>query len=211
MTGAFDEAAVRSAAEARAKIQIELEVSHAKMMSQVAGVLTAEQKASFSLRFNGQTQFETPNLNAALPSGTVSQALSLRTPNKFGFINALLDYAPTKNQTLRFSYTEQDNTSDNVGIGAYDLPERAFSNRFANRSFRVQEVGPIGFLLHLFAPKGETTGFLKILMAIVFFAVGFLEVFSILFRGCNCGTPPGSHRRAGRRSRPGRPATNSSS
>jgi F-type H+-transporting ATPase subunit a len=46
----------------------------------------------------------------------------------------------------------------------------------------IQEVGPIGFLKHLFAPKGETTGFLKLLMIVVFFAVGFLEVFSILFR-----------------------------
>jgi Spy/CpxP family protein refolding chaperone len=43
--GPFDEAAFRSAAEARAKIQIELEVSHAKMMSQIFNVLTAEQKA----------------------------------------------------------------------------------------------------------------------------------------------------------------------
>lgn len=45
MSGAFDEAAVRAAAEERAKIQVELEVAHAKMMSQVANVLTAEQKA----------------------------------------------------------------------------------------------------------------------------------------------------------------------
>ena len=45
LSGNFDEAAVRSAAEARAKVQIELEVSRAKMMSQIAGVLTAEQKA----------------------------------------------------------------------------------------------------------------------------------------------------------------------
>ena len=50
LSGAFDEAAVRSAAEARAKIQIELEVSHAKMMSQIAGVLTAEQKAQLAAR-----------------------------------------------------------------------------------------------------------------------------------------------------------------
>ena len=108
-----------------------------------------ENKASFSLRFNGTTQFETPNLNAALPTGTVSQALSLRTPAKFGYVNGLLDYAVTKDQTLRLSFTEQDNTSDNVGIGAYDLPERAFSNTFGNRSFRVQEVGPIGRRLFL--------------------------------------------------------------
>jgi F-type H+-transporting ATPase subunit a len=46
----------------------------------------------------------------------------------------------------------------------------------------LREVGPIGFLGHLFAPKGDTTGLLKLLMVVVFFAVGFLEVFSILFR-----------------------------
>lgn len=46
----------------------------------------------------------------------------------------------------------------------------------------LQMNGPIGFLKHLFAPKGETTGFLKVLMVIVFFAVGWLEILSILFR-----------------------------
>ena len=50
MSGNFDEAAVRTAAEARAKIQVELEVSHAKMMSQIAGVLTAEQKTQLAAR-----------------------------------------------------------------------------------------------------------------------------------------------------------------
>jgi F-type H+-transporting ATPase subunit a len=42
--------------------------------------------------------------------------------------------------------------------------------------------GPVGFLKHLFAPKGNTTGLLKVLMVIVFFAVGWLEIVSILFR-----------------------------
>ena len=46
----------------------------------------------------------------------------------------------------------------------------------------LQTNGPIGFLLHLFAPKGETTGFLKLLMVVVFIVVGCLEVVSILFR-----------------------------
>ncbi len=46
----------------------------------------------------------------------------------------------------------------------------------------LQEVGPIGFLKELFAPKGETTGFLKLLMIFVFFAAGCLEIISILFR-----------------------------
>lgn len=46
----------------------------------------------------------------------------------------------------------------------------------------LQSNGPIGFLQHLFAPKGETTGVLKLLMIVVFLAVGVLEVISILFR-----------------------------
>jgi F-type H+-transporting ATPase subunit a len=46
----------------------------------------------------------------------------------------------------------------------------------------LQEVGPIGFLKELFAPKGESTGFLKVLLIVVFFAVGCLEIVSILFR-----------------------------
>ena len=45
-----------------------------------------------------------------------------------------------------------------------------------------QANGAKGFFLHLFGPKGDTTGFLRVLMIIVFFLVGFLEVFSILFR-----------------------------
>jgi len=55
ISGTFDEAAVRAAAEARAKIQIELEVSHAKMMSQIAAVLTADQKAQLAAK---RQQFE---------------------------------------------------------------------------------------------------------------------------------------------------------
>jgi F-type H+-transporting ATPase subunit a len=46
----------------------------------------------------------------------------------------------------------------------------------------LREIGPFNFLLHLFAPKGETSGLLKVLMVVVFFAVGCLEIFSILFR-----------------------------
>src|SRR5436305_4527265 len=39
-----------------------------------------------------------------------------------------------------------------------------------------------GFVMHLFGPKGNTTGILKVLMIIVFLIVGVLEVVSILFR-----------------------------
>ena len=46
----------------------------------------------------------------------------------------------------------------------------------------IQEVEPRGFFKELVAPKGETNGVLRVFMALVFFAVGCLEVVSILFR-----------------------------
>ena len=47
-------------------------------------------------------------------------------------------------------------------------------------SFR--EVGFAGFFKELFGPKGDSTGVMKWLMLVVFFAAGCLEVVSILFR-----------------------------
>ncbi len=46
----------------------------------------------------------------------------------------------------------------------------------------VREVGLKGFAKELFAPKGESEGFLRVLLVVVFFAAGCLEVVSILFR-----------------------------
>jgi Spy/CpxP family protein refolding chaperone len=53
--GTFDEAAVRASAQARAHVQVELEVAHAKMMSQIFAVLTSEQKAQLAAK---RQQFE---------------------------------------------------------------------------------------------------------------------------------------------------------
>lgn len=45
-----------------------------------------------------------------------------------------------------------------------------------------QANGPGGFFLHIFGPKGDTKGFMKVVMVIVFALVGLLEVVSIMFR-----------------------------
>jgi F-type H+-transporting ATPase subunit a len=46
----------------------------------------------------------------------------------------------------------------------------------------LQEVGVRGMAKEMFGAKGETTGFMKPLMAIIFLAAGLLEIISILFR-----------------------------
>lgn len=46
----------------------------------------------------------------------------------------------------------------------------------------LQVNGLKGFVLHIFGPKGDVTGFLRVLLIGVFVFVGLLEVISILFR-----------------------------
>ena len=46
----------------------------------------------------------------------------------------------------------------------------------------MKEVGVNGIAHELFAPKGDTTGVLRVIMVVVFFAAGCLEIVSILFR-----------------------------
>ena len=46
----------------------------------------------------------------------------------------------------------------------------------------VRSSGVWGFVLHIFGPKGDNRGFIKYMMIVVFFLVGFLELISIAFR-----------------------------
>jgi len=46
----------------------------------------------------------------------------------------------------------------------------------------IQANGVKGFLAELFGAKGDSTGLLRVLLVIIFFLVGILEVFSISFR-----------------------------
>ncbi len=46
----------------------------------------------------------------------------------------------------------------------------------------LQFNGFVGFVKHLFAPKGESQGAMKVMLIVVFLAVGSLEVISIAFR-----------------------------
>jgi len=45
----------------------------------------------------------------------------------------------------------------------------------------LREVGLAGFLKELFAPKGETTGFMKVLMVAVFFWLAVWRSFQFCF------------------------------
>jgi carboxypeptidase family protein len=104
----------------------------------------ARNRTSFNMNLGGVTSFITPNLNAALVSGTRAEALSVRRPTDQWNVNANVDHALTKDQTLRLGFNRNSRSTENLGIGDYDLPERAFETESTNYNLRLQHVGPLG-------------------------------------------------------------------
>jgi hypothetical protein len=104
----------------------------------------ARERASFSINVMQSSSYRTPNLYAATPSGVRTENLNLRTPSSSLGFNGYLDYALTKDQTLRLSVYRYGSSNENLGVGTYDLAERAYSSESSTFYVRVQEAGPIG-------------------------------------------------------------------
>ena len=100
-------------------------------------------KSSFSLFMGGRKQYDTPVATFTAANGKQSTLLG-RRPNDGWNANAMFDYALTKAHTLRLGYSQNSSSRSNLGIGGFDLQERAYSSESSNRELRVQEQGPVG-------------------------------------------------------------------
>jgi hypothetical protein len=102
-------------------------------------------KSSFSLGFNHSLQYASPQLYAVAPTGgTQAQTLKLRAPAESYNLSLFMDYALTRDQTLRFGYYDNDNVRRNAGVGDYDYLERAYTAKNGLRYYRIQQAGPLG-------------------------------------------------------------------
>ena len=99
-------------------------------------------KSSFSIQVQQTNLFDSTNLLAALPDGAV--AAPVRRPTDRLNVYARFDQSLTKDHLARFSFTRTDSTMDNLGVGGYDLPERAYSTTSTDNQFRMTENGPLG-------------------------------------------------------------------
>jgi hypothetical protein len=88
--------------------------------------------------------YTTPNLYAATPNGLVAANLNLRMPRDTVSVSGSVDYALTRDQTLRVSGGWNSSTFKNQGVGAYDLLSRAYGTTNSSFQLRVQEAGPLG-------------------------------------------------------------------
>jgi hypothetical protein len=124
-------------------VQTKAEQQNTAISGNVGGTLV-KNKADFSLNLGVRNGYSLPTINANLPNGRVSQVVNLRRTFEGVFGSGLLNWAITRNQTLRVAYNQNTSTNDNLGVGAYDLPGRAYRNDWSYHNFRIQEAGPIG-------------------------------------------------------------------
>jgi hypothetical protein len=100
-------------------------------------------KSSFSLFLGGRSQYDTPIATYTTAAGKESTLLA-RRPTDGWNANFMLDYALTKEQMLRVGYSHNQSSRENLGIGGFDLQERAYSSESRNSSLRLQQMGPLG-------------------------------------------------------------------
>jgi hypothetical protein len=109
----------------------------------VGGALVKD-RTSFSANMNGINQYTTPLLNVARPGGEQSITLGVQRPETRYDLSAMVDHNVTRDQTLRFMYAQNRVALENLGIGAYDEPERGYGGRQIQNIVRIQQAGPLG-------------------------------------------------------------------
>jgi hypothetical protein len=109
----------------------------------IGGAIVPE-KSSFSLFMGGRKQFDTPVATYTTESGSKQSALLGRRPNDGWNLNGMLDYAVSKQHLLRAGYSQNYSSRSNLGVGGFDLAERAYSSETRGNQFRLQEAGPVG-------------------------------------------------------------------
>lgn len=99
-------------------------------------------KSSFSVSVQQARLFDSGNVLAAVSGSTVAQAI--RRPAERTNINARFDQAVGDGHLLKFSYQRSANQLRNLGVGSFDLFERAFQTTTSEDVFRVSENGAVG-------------------------------------------------------------------
>jgi hypothetical protein len=109
----------------------------------LSGTLLKE-RTSFSLAAGTTAMYDSANVYAAIPSRNL--AGPVRRPSDRLNLNLRVDHAINKAHSLRGSYQQNGADQENLGVGNYDLPDRAYSKTASESLFRLSESGPLSRL-----------------------------------------------------------------
>jgi carboxypeptidase family protein/TonB-dependent receptor-like protein len=91
-------------------------------------------RTSLALNFDGNNSYDSKTINATTPDGLVNG--SVRTPEDRMFGSVRLDHSLSKSQQMLFEVQRNYSKRDNLGVGDFDLPSRAYTSETADTAVR---------------------------------------------------------------------------
>jgi hypothetical protein len=99
-------------------------------------------KTSLTVFAFGNSSFDTENIVAVLPGGTLNQSVQRTTD--FLYTSARLIHNLSQTHSLNFAYNRNQVELGNLGVGGFNLPDRAYSAKSLLNQIRISESGNIG-------------------------------------------------------------------
>jgi hypothetical protein len=87
-------------------------------------------RTSLAINVDGNDSYDSETINALTPDGRVED--QIRNPEKRMFGSMRLDHAISKNQQMLLEFQRNDDERENLGVGNFDLKERAYTRNTTN-------------------------------------------------------------------------------
>jgi hypothetical protein len=139
--GSVDSTFRHGALNARNAFQQEKGPERTQQYTVNASGTLVKDRTSFSLSAGGASLFDSANIFAALGDGGTTTGY-VRRPSDRVSVNARMDHALTRSHALRGTFQQNTNDQHNLGVGGFDLQERAFRRSVSDRTLRLSESGP---------------------------------------------------------------------
>jgi hypothetical protein len=103
----------------------------------------AKGKTSLTMSFDGNSSYDSRTINALSGSGAAVTGLA-QTPTDAMNFSARVEHLTGATSQLQVEYSRRQNDRSNIGVGDFDLPERAFATDNSTDTFRLRSTNVIG-------------------------------------------------------------------
>jgi hypothetical protein len=100
-------------------------------------------RTSLTVSFDGNSSYDSRTINALSPSGASVTGLA-ETPLDAMNFNARVEQLIGTGSQLQVEYSRRQNDRSNIGVGDFDLPERAYATDNSTDTFRLRSTTVIG-------------------------------------------------------------------
>ena len=103
----------------------------------------AKGKTGLTVSFDGNNSYDSRTINALAPTGQPVTGLATVPTDAMNF-SARVEHLIGTGDQLQLEYSRRQNDRSNLGVGDFDLDERAYSNDNSTDTFRVRSTNVIG-------------------------------------------------------------------